>query len=537
LDHQETKNVIELAANWGKQPLEVKATITSKGTNRQGEPEDTQLVSTGLKENPDVLSATNASHVQALAALEVVAAALNDTSFADAKARLLFPPPPPPTDEVIVRGTLDWVLFHRRRTKQCSESAIVSAPQAPSRRYDVFSLRGDGLDDAGSLRSSLQSGQIDPNRLARVDIVEFGGGVATLLTQTDDLLKDWQLAKPGNLITFGAIANRDSAAADGEVLARTRLDRLEDALAPASKLHPDAQSELLTKIPNGTPASAVDGAIFLITVTQIATTCHSVFRVAAEQFPAVLRTVQAGDLATALGQFGAQAVAEVNFKSGSNDPADNSLQDAGQKWKALGGGQPGQIATVISTTNQAVTQALAVTQATAIGKALSDPTAPAGPSVVGVVSPGVFPTSIKCAVITFVAPQPPPAVIRTGLVIFGSLDGPTHFPAREGQRATVQFSNNVPQGDVLTTLIKSLTPNQPVNGVLLASLSGALDPGAASRAGAVANAVLKVQSRPAGSVKSRTGKLSDSDKQQLAGIGVTLTGIDEVIYLESNPPQ
>ncbi|MDQ3775219.1 MAG: DUF11 domain-containing protein [Pseudomonadota bacterium] len=63
---------------------------------------------------------------------------------------------------------------------------------------------------------------------------------------------------------FGAIGNRESAAADGEALSLARLDRLEDALAPISKLAPQAQDDFLGK--SSIPAPGVDGVIVLITL-------------------------------------------------------------------------------------------------------------------------------------------------------------------------------------------------------------------------------------------------------------------------------
>jgi uncharacterized repeat protein (TIGR01451 family) len=105
--------------------------------------------------------------------------------------------------------------------------------------------------------------------LAQVGIVEYGRVVATLLTPAADILKDWQIAKPGNKIIFGAIGNRESAAADGETLSRARLDRLEDALSPISKLAPQAQDDFLGNVPSSIPASGVDGVIVLITLMVI----------------------------------------------------------------------------------------------------------------------------------------------------------------------------------------------------------------------------------------------------------------------------
>jgi hypothetical protein len=264
LDHAD--NDFLLSANWGKKPLEVKAAITTKTKNADGQGTDITVADADLKENANVLSAKNASHIQALDALEVIAAALNDVTFADAKARLLFPPPPPLTDELSVRGTTDWVLFHRRRTKQCSEVEPPPPPPIPSRNYQVYQILAQNIDDAESLKKFLQAGQLPASRLSSVGVVEYGGGVASLLTPIAELQKDWQVAKPGNTIYHGAIANRDSAASDGEPLTRARLDRVEDALAPISKLHPNATDEFFSSVPASIPASGVDGVIVLITL-------------------------------------------------------------------------------------------------------------------------------------------------------------------------------------------------------------------------------------------------------------------------------
>lgn len=140
------------------------------------------------------------------------------------------------------------------------------------------------------------------------------------------------------------------------------------------------------------------------------------------------------------------------------------------------------------------------------------------------------PKPANTATVTTTVKRPPQT--RTALVIFASRDGLTHFPAKAAQRATVLFDDNVPRGDALINLVKSLTTDQTVNAIMLAGIT-ALDAGAADRARAVVDAVGQVQGR---SVMSRTGGLSDADKQELTKIGVSLAGIDEVIYLEPNSP-
>ena len=78
------------------------------------------LLHARMTESAQVLSPTNDLHTLALRGLQVIGAALADSGFADAKAKLLFPPAQKPSDELTVEGTRDWVLFHRRRNKQCA---------------------------------------------------------------------------------------------------------------------------------------------------------------------------------------------------------------------------------------------------------------------------------------------------------------------------------------------------------------------------------------------------------------------------------
>jgi len=263
LDH--ATNDFVLSADWSKQPLEVSAAITQKpGVNlRQTKP--ITWAHATLKENPNVLEAKHASHIQSLAALEIVAKLLNDANFADAKARLLFPPPPKPTDELLVRGTMDWVLFHRRRTKRCSQEICVP-PVAPPRHYQVYHLPLGSLQELEAVRKKLIEGRLPEDAFNQLPFVDFAGGLATLLTDPQAWRSDWSNIQPGNSIVYAGIANRDSAAADGDTLALSRLGRLVDAVAPVSTPNAQMQTELLNQIPSSVPASAADGVIFLFTI-------------------------------------------------------------------------------------------------------------------------------------------------------------------------------------------------------------------------------------------------------------------------------
>ena len=532
LDHQAGQ--VKLSANWDGQPLEVKASITTGSKGVEGQSREIKLAAAALKENADALSAKNASHIQAIDALEVVAAALNDVTFADAKAKLLFPPPPKQVDELIVRGTKDWVLFHRRRAKQCSEPSPSPPPlPPPPRRYQVFHILAANPEDAQQLVKFLSAGQVPANRLSPVAVVEYGGGVAMLVTRPEDIQQDWQTAtpKPGSTLVYGLIANRESSAPDGEALTRLRLDRLEDALAPISKLDPQAVDDFLDHVPASIPAANVDGVIILITLNQIEHTCHLVYRVSAAQFDKLRTLVSDGEIAAAVNI--AQPIGEVNFNVKTADVPDNSLQIARDKWTQMGGGIPNLVLVTTSATDQTVPQAIAIAQARAIQKAFG----PAGvilPPPDYLASPLAFPADIKCPAISFLAPQ----ATRTALVVFSTpiATAPgVHVPAQGSRQTKVTFINNEPQGTALADSFNGLPPGTGlgrVTGVTLADIVAPLDADTQLRLDVVVNALRAAPGGPQAPRRNPPVLLSQADKDQLNSHGVSIVGVDEVIYLE-----
>ncbi len=205
LVYQESQ--LKLSANWDKQPLEVKAAIAIISNDATGKPQEIALAAAALKENADVLSASNINHKQALDALDIIAAALRDVNFVAAKARLLFPPPPPPTDEIIIRAISDWVLFHRRRDKQCS--AIIETPEVkPPKSYRIFEITAPNLDQAQVIAKQLD----DPAALAKsikelsdsqIDlIIKFAGDSAQPLFDFSVVESQWIRFKPGKVIAY-----------------------------------------------------------------------------------------------------------------------------------------------------------------------------------------------------------------------------------------------------------------------------------------------------------------------------------------------
>jgi hypothetical protein len=286
-------------------------------------------------------------HTVSLSAIEVVGAALADTGFAAEAAHLLFPPPPPATDELIVRGTLDWVLFHRRRNKQCAD--LVEKPAlAPVRRYQVYQVEAADLRVAAEIREALlrnNATALAKINFRAVDQVEFGGGVPTLLSDPDAVKADWQRVHTGATILYEAIATR--GVGDGDALAIQRLLHLESVLTDVTPAEANAVHEVMPKTPDLLAVAGTDGVIIVLTRTAVEKTCQSVYRVNnPDLLKRIITMVQSGQIATVIGQNMATSLGDVSFKANTAEVLDNSLQPVVTAWGAQGNGPLALLAVV-----------------------------------------------------------------------------------------------------------------------------------------------------------------------------------------------
>ena len=260
---------LKLSGGWGKQPLEVNAAIATLSNAGEGPP--AELVLGALKENADVLSAANASHKQALDALDIVGSALRDVNFVAAKARLLFPPPPPLTDDIVVRSTLDWVLFHRRRDKQCS--AVDKVPQVkPPQTYRVFNITTPTLEAAQARAEELG----DPAAFAKFVKKELATSPSLFIKYADDSTQplfefrvadnQWKLFKPGRSIAFVFYGAKDK---DNEVLQTNRLRQFESAIGDDSEENDSTTLKPLVPLPGDALPPDADGVMLFITIADL----------------------------------------------------------------------------------------------------------------------------------------------------------------------------------------------------------------------------------------------------------------------------
>jgi hypothetical protein len=231
-----------------------------------------QFFLAGLQENPDVMRAGNALNTVARSAIDIIDAALPDQTFRQSHIPLLFPPPPPRSDEIVVNAKLDWVLFHRRRLKQCT--TIDERPVArPPVRYRVFHLRADTAADAQQIRGQL----LDPtpevqlalrarlDRYAPHPVVEFAGEDETLTSNPQAVISDWQAFNPGTAFAYAAVATKGSA---NDALELLRLGELETLIDRSNVTDAaQVQNERLDDVPAALASTDVDGAIFALTIT------------------------------------------------------------------------------------------------------------------------------------------------------------------------------------------------------------------------------------------------------------------------------
>ena len=211
-----------------------------------------------LNKDENVFNAADSNHVMAVDALNLAGAALKQPDFVAKKSELLFPSAPAPS--TAIRATRDWVLFHRRRDKNCGGVAVTT------RRYQVYELLVPAGTDAASTVPK-QAPTVDEilktppeffKRFLPLGIATYSD--ASLLGDLPALKSAWQKA-PGASILWSAIANEGDAVKDGDSLSLTRLATLRSELDQVS---PNARADVLPIVPPPLVKPDTDGVIVFI---------------------------------------------------------------------------------------------------------------------------------------------------------------------------------------------------------------------------------------------------------------------------------
>lgn len=281
---------------------------------------------------PEVLEPTHPAHESAIRAVRTIGSALGSPAFADLAAKRLFPAPTQTSSGLNVLATLDWVLFHRRREKQCA--LATPAPQVQTRSYALYAVQlSDNLTFA-NLVKAMTSGGTDLERFKPdfVQMVEFGAGIHAVVTPHAIVQAGWRndVGSDAGEIEGGIIASRGLAASEGARLAEDRLEALVEVVATVTPPVVQPTYVVRERLPDGFAEAGKDGMI-VIALRPVEGACHDVYAFMGnvdqfEDFKRMARTEEEG-LPAALKQHGERLVkVQVPF-----DQAGGTLDPMGKR--------------------------------------------------------------------------------------------------------------------------------------------------------------------------------------------------------------
>jgi len=235
-----------------------------------------------LVADADVINASNANHQYAESGLDMVQAALivsEPNLKANAEA-LLFPDLPAATTELVIQAVRDWVMFTKRREKQC-EREVVPPPPVPPRSYHVINFQAQSAETAKVFADSFKQALHDPKQLAdginklllpdpkqpKIKlVVKFAGGSATAQSDLNAAEADWKASNPGNAIYYAAIG---AAGESDAILQINRLKTFENTISADSKEVASATEDTIIPYPQDAVPADADGIMLFITVSNV----------------------------------------------------------------------------------------------------------------------------------------------------------------------------------------------------------------------------------------------------------------------------
>lgn len=280
------------------------------------------LAAAKVIEDDDALQEGHELGEDALDGLETLGRVLGGERYSRAADRLFAPLQQTPTEPTLA-ATLDWVLFHRRRDKDCGTPPPITAPPATESQL-VYRIRAESLERLpvqladGGIQAALR---LSPPTLTRVGKAEFAGGAADLTSSQPALAQAWQAAGGGR-VTGGIVAAQSAPSSPDAALEGRRGSAISVALGGTPTLRYQAVAD--------SPPEGAEAVTFLAATvdTPVDTVCHEVFRIDIDGG-------NADEVATLLSDFNLAELAQKSyfvsigtavFEKGTTRPVSDTLQ-------------------------------------------------------------------------------------------------------------------------------------------------------------------------------------------------------------------
>lgn len=380
-----------------------------------------------LIQSPGVLEPNDQANRLAHRAIEEIMRVLKQPQFQEQALANLFPAPPAPVDEAIVLATLDWVLFHRRRSKRCEVDR--PRPEAPPRSYQAYHLPLQANPDLSLTRLIEALRRNDSDILQQlpfrpVSLVEYAPLSANLRSQPAAILADWNGLdpKPGPRLVYTAVASKEEAEQEGNALAVARLEALVKVLEPSSKPEPNTLNDVLDRPPDALPAGP-DGVMVLISAGSD-TVCNSIFRTPnLDVFKIVEVLIREGQIGQAMQSL--TPIQTVRFDRETGKPDESSFAGLPNAWQQAGNGDIAAIAVIFREGDTTSSPDRLKEQGSEIARTIR-PGATANVDVIA--SPAALP--IDCPAMTIIAPPTIILVRNAPFEFTASADPNAITPAR-----------------------------------------------------------------------------------------------------------
>jgi hypothetical protein len=302
-----------------------------------------------LAADPEVFSEEHPEHRRALAAIEILQAQLKeeaDRTFGDVAARRLFPPPLPQTTELQVLATQDWVLFHRRRHKECeAEPSPPPPPPAPAQQsFCLYVAHVDDAEAAGPAVKLLKEGQVpDGIQFSEFHTVAFDEGSTALTSETVESLRNsWRSqVSAGDTLRFAAIAPADTVAGEEGEFAERRLETIYTALITDTPKNADFDTQVLQRVPQPLAAPSIpEAGVCLLLIQRVALSYVAVYHVATPEAWKVVWGLVPENALAAIKTANVRFVTDAKFTAEATSLDRTELQKVRGAWDSTVGSRP-----------------------------------------------------------------------------------------------------------------------------------------------------------------------------------------------------